>query len=92
MRSKRSELPYPIDGIVIKVDDKSLHKVMGSTGKAPNYYKAYKFPPEEKATKLLDIELSVGRSGAITPVAVFEPVQLAMTTVQRCTLHNWDLV
>lgn len=92
MRSKRSELPYPIDGIVIKVDDKALHKVMGSTGKAPNYYKAYKFPPEEKATKLLDIELSVGRSGAITPVAVFEPVQLAMTTVQRCTLHNWDLV
>lgn len=92
MRSKRSELPYPIDGIVIKVDDKSMHAVMGSTGKAPNYYKAYKFPPEEKATKLLEIELSVGRSGAITPVAVFEPVSLAMTTVQRCTLHNWDLV
>ena len=92
MRSKRSELPYPIDGIVIKVDDKSMHVVMGSTGKAPNYYKAYKFPPEEKATKLLAIELSVGRSGAITPVAVFEPVSLAMTTVQRCTLHNWDLV
>ena len=92
MRSKRSELPYPIDGIVIKVDDKSMHAVMGSTGKAPNYYKAYKFPPEEKSTKLLEIELSVGRSGAITPVAVFEPVSLAMTTVQRCTLHNWDLV
>jgi len=92
MRSKRNELPYPIDGIVIKVDDKSIHDEMGYTAKAPNFYKAYKFPPEEKATLLLDIEPSVGRSGTITPVAIVEPVSLAMTTVQRCTLHNWDLV
>ena len=92
MRSKRSELPYPIDGVVIKVNDKSLHDKIGYTSKAPNFYKAYKFPPEEKETLLLDIEMSVGRSGAITPVAIVEPVSLAMTTVQRCTLHNWDLV
>ena len=92
MRSKRSELPYPIDGIVIKVNDKSLHEKIGYTSKAPNFYKAYKFPPEEKDTLLLDIENSIGRSGAITPVAIVEPVDLAMTTVQRCSLHNWDLV
>lgn len=92
MREQRSELPYAIDGIVIKVDDKTRFDEIGKTNKAPNYYKAYKFPPEEKDTLLLDIEMSVGRSGAITPVAIVEPVKLAGTTVQRCTLHNWDLV
>ena len=92
MREARYTLPYPIDGIVIKVNDKSKHDDMGYTAKAPNFYKAYKFPPEEKETRLLDIEASIGGSGAITPVAIVEPVTLAMTTVQRCTLHNWDLV
>ena len=92
MRNKRYELPYAIDGVVIKVDDKSLHDSIGRTEKAPLFYRAYKFPPEEKDTLLLDIEQSVGGSGAITPVAIVEPVSLAMTTVQRCTLHNWDLV
>ena len=92
MREKRSELPYAIDGIVIKVNDKTRFDEIGKTNKAPNYYKAYKFPPEEKDTLLLDIEMSVGKSGAITPVAIVAPVTLAGTTVQRCTLHNWDLV
>lgn len=92
MRSRRNALEYPIDGIVIKVDDKEMHDTMGYTSKAPNFYKAYKFPPEEKETALVNIEMSIGRSGAITPVAVVEPVDLAMTTVRRCTLHNWDLV
>lgn len=92
MRSKRYELPYPIDGIVIKVNDKSWHSELGYTAKTPNFYRAYKFPPEEKETELIDIEQSIGMSGAITPVAIVKPVSLAMTTVQRCSLHNWDLV
>ena len=92
LRNFRFNMPYAIDGVVIKVDDKSIHDEMGYTSKAPNFYKAYKFPPEEKDTELLDIENSIGRSGAITPVAVVAPVKLAMTTVQRCSLHNWDLV
>ena len=92
MREKRGELAYPIDGIVLKVNDKSLYDKIGRTNKAPNFYKAYKFPPEEKETLLLDIEESVGMSGAITPVAIVQPVSLAMTTVSRCSLHNWDIV
>lgn len=92
MREKRNELAYPIDGIVIKVNDKSLYPVIGRTNKAPNYYKAYKFPPEEKDVELLDIINSVGMSGAITPVAIVPPTSLAMTTVRRVSLHNWDVV
>ena len=92
LRNLRFNMPYAIDGIVIKVDEKAIQDEMGYTGKAPNYYKAYKFPPEEKETELLDIENSIGRSGAITPVAIVAPVHLAMTTVQRCSLHHWDLV
>lgn len=92
MRAERFEQPYAIDGVVIKVNDKTMHAQFGYTAKTPNFYRAYKFPPEEKATKLIDIEQSAGMSGAITPVAILEPVHLAMTTVQRCTLHNWDLV
>lgn len=98
MRENRYNMPYAIDGVVIKVDDKELQDRMGypssapNVYKAPNYYKAYKFLPEEKDTELIDIENSIGKSGAITPVAVFKPVNLAMTVVQRCSLHNWDLV
>lgn len=92
MREHRFEEPYPIDGVVIKVNDKSLQPSFGYTSKSPNFYRAYKFPPEEKETELLDIEESVGMSGAITPVAIVKPIHLAMTTVSRCSLHNWDIV
>ena len=92
MRARRFEQAYTIDGVVIKVNDKSVQPSFGYTAKSPNFYRAYKFPPEEKETELLDIEQSIGPSGAITPVAVVRPVSLAMTTVSRCSLHNWDLV
>lgn len=92
MSSKRFELEFPIDGIVIKLNDKRLYKELGISGKCPNYYRAYKFPPEEAETILNSIELSIGSSGAITPVAIFDPIKLAGTTVKRCSLHNWDLV
>lgn len=92
MREKRYEQPYTIDGVVLKVDDKEDQDRFGYTAKSPNFYRAYKFPPEEKETELLDIEQSIGMSGAITPVAIINPVHLAMTTVSRCSLHNWDLV
>jgi len=92
MRERRFAQAYPIDGVVIKVDSKELQSTFGYTAKSPNFYRAYKFPPEEKETLLLNIEESIGMSGAITPVAVIEPVNLAMTTVTRCSLHNWDLV
>ena len=92
MREHRFEQAYPIDGVVIKVNDKNRQPELGYTAKSPNFYRAYKFPPEEKETELLDIEESVGMSGAITPVAIVKPVHLAMTTVSRCSLHNWDTV
>lgn len=88
----RGNLPYDIDGVVIKVDDFSQRTALGSTAKYPKWAVAYKFPPEEKKTKLLDIETNVGRTGAITPVAVFEPVLLAGTTVSRAVLHNQDFI
>ena len=89
---KRFELPFDIDGVVIKVDDFRQREVLGATAKVPKWAVAYKFPPEEKNSKLLDIELNVGRTGAITPVAVFEPVFLAGTSVSRATLHNQDFI
>lgn len=89
---KRFELGFPIDGVVIKVDDFKQREVMGATAKVPKWAVAYKFPPEEKTSKLLDIELNVGRTGAVTPVAVFEPVFLAGTSVSRATLHNQDFI
>ena len=89
---KRFELPFDIDGVVIKVDDFAQREVLGSTAKVPKWAVAYKFPPEEKNSKLLDIELNVGRTGAVTPVAVFEPVFLAGTSVSRATLHNQDFI
>lgn len=89
---KRFSLSYDIDGIVIKVDDFSEREQMGATAKTPKWAVAYKFPPEEKETKLLDIEVNVGRTGAVTPVAVFEPILLAGTSVSRATLHNQDFI
>ena len=90
--TKRSSLPYDIDGIVLKVNDFSLHEVLGYTAKTPKWAIAYKFPPEEVQTKLLDIVYTVGRTGKITPNAVLEPVRVAGSLVQRATLHNEDFV
>ena len=89
---KRPSLPYDIDGIVIKVDDMSLYDKLGYTAKTPRWAIAYKFPPEEVVTKLLDIIYTVGRTGKITPNAVLEPVRVAGSTVQRATLHNEDFI
>ena len=89
---KRFLLSYDIDGVVIKVDDFAEREQMGATAKTPKWAVAYKFPPEEKETKLLDIEVNVGRTGAVTPVAVFEPILLAGTSVSRATLHNQDFI
>ena len=88
----RGNLDFDIDGAVIKVDLLSARTQMGSTAKYPKWAVAYKYPPEERASKLLDIEVTVGRTGAVTPTAVFEPIQLAGTTVSRATLHNQDVI
>jgi len=87
---ERSALPYDIDGLVIKVNDRRMQKDMGSTAKAPRYARALKFEAEQGTAEILDIELQVGRTGAITPVAHLSPVQLAGTTVTRATLFNED--
>lgn len=88
----RAALPCDIDGAVIKVDDIGHRQMLGSTAKFPRWAEAYKYPPEEKETELLDIEINVGRTGALTPVGIFEPVLLAGTTVSRATLHNEDFI
>ncbi|WP_026908105.1 NAD-dependent DNA ligase LigA [Paucisalibacillus globulus] len=89
---ERPNLPYEIDGIVIKVDDLAQQEELGFTVKSPRWAIAYKFPAEEVVTKLTDIELSVGRTGVITPTAILDPVRVAGTTVQRASLHNEDLI
>lgn len=88
----RFKLPFDIDGVVIKVDDFEQRKELGETVKVPKWAVAYKFPPEEKNTKLIDIEVNIGRTGALTPTAVFEPVLLAGTSVSRAVLHNQDFI
>lgn len=88
----RGSISYGIDGAVIKVDDLSYREELGSTSKYPKWAVAYKYPPEEKETVLRDIEIAVGRTGALTPTAVFEPITLAGTTVSRATLHNEDFI
>lgn len=87
---KRFELDYATDGVVIKVNDLLLQDELGFTSRAPKWATAFKFPPEEVNTKLLDIEVNVGKTGAVTPVAILEPVQLAGSTVSRASLHNFD--
>ncbi|WP_027963941.1 NAD-dependent DNA ligase LigA [Halalkalibacillus halophilus] len=89
---KRANLDYEIDGIVIKVDSIELQEELGFTAKSPRWAIAYKFPAEEAITKVKEIELSIGRTGAVTPTAILEPVQVAGTTVQRASLHNEDLI
>ncbi len=88
----RGHLPYDIDGAVVKVNNLADREILGATSKVPRWAVAYKYPPEEKETKLLDIELSVGRTGRITPTAVFEPIRLCGTSVSRATLHNQDYI
>ena len=88
----RDQLGYDIDGAVVKIDSYEQRQQLGQTAKVPRWAVAYKYPPEEKETKLLDIELSVGRTGRITPTAIFEPVRLCGTTVSRATLHNQDFI
>lgn len=87
---KRDSLPFDIDGLVVKVNDRRLQRDLGSTAKAPRWARAYKFPAEEKTAQVLDVHLQVGRTGAITPVAILTPTQIAGTTVTRATLHNQD--
>ena len=88
----RGALSYDIDGAVIKVDDFNDRNVLGSTAKVPKWAVAFKYPPEEKETVLNEIEINVGRTGALTPVAIFNPISLAGTTVSRATLHNQDII
>lgn len=88
----RGTLAFDIDGAVIKVNDFDQRRAMGSTSKFPKWALAFKYPPEEKETTLLDIEINVGRTGVLTPTGIFEPTLLAGTTVSRATLHNQDFI
>jgi DNA ligase (NAD+) len=89
---RRHDLPYEIDGVVVKVDGFTLQDELGYTSKAPRWAIAYKFPPEEKTTVLREVRVQVGRTGALTPVAEFDPVLVAGSTIARATLHNEDEV
>ena len=90
--NSRGNLPYDIDGAVIKADNLAFRETMGSTSKFPKWAVAFKYPPEEKETVLKEIEIGVGRTGALTPTAIFDPITLAGTTVSRATLHNQDFI
>ena len=90
--SIRYTLPFDIDGAVIKIDDFSQREVLGSTAKVPRWALAWKYPPEEKETTLLDVEINVGRTGVLTPTGIFSPIILAGTTVSRATLNNEDFI
>ncbi|MGI6605016.1 MAG: NAD-dependent DNA ligase LigA [Firmicutes bacterium] len=90
---RRLELPYPIDGLVLKVNSLALQRALGSTAKSPRWAIAYKFPAEQAQTRIKEIQVSVGRTGVLTPTAIFEPpVQLAGTTVSRAVLHNEEII
>jgi DNA ligase (NAD+) len=91
-RDRRDELAYELDGLVIKVDDFALRAALGTTAKFPRWAIAYKFPARQVTTRLLGIESYVGRTGAVTPVARLDPVELSGTTVARASVHNWDIV
>ncbi len=91
-RERRFDLPYVIDGVVVKLDSFRLQRELGFTAKAPRFAVAFKYPPEEKRTKVLDIQVNVGRTGTLTPVAILEPVRLSGTVVRRASLHNEDEV
>jgi DNA ligase (NAD+) len=91
-REERDTLAYEVDGVVIKVDELALQEQAGATARAPRWACAWKFPPRQATTKVLKIDVQVGRTGALTPVAILEPVRLAGSTIQRCTLHNEEEV
>ncbi len=88
----RSRLSYGIDGAVVKLDNLADRERLGTTSKVPRWAVAYKYPPEEKETILEEIQIHVGRTGKLTPTAIFKPVRLAGTTVTRATLHNQDII
>lgn len=90
--ASRGDLPYDIDGAVVKINDFSQRESLGATSKAPRWAIAYKYPPEEKESVVRSITLSVGRTGRITPTATFDPIRLCGTTVERATLHNQDFI
>src|SRR5262249_37542222 len=91
-QTRRHHPPYDADGIVIKVDAYAQRGLLGETAKYPRWAVAYKFPARQVTTRVIGLEVNVGRTGAVTPVAVLEPVELSGTTVQRASLHNWDEV
>ena len=91
-QERRATLPYEIDGIVVKVNSFELQRALGATSRSPRWAIAYKFPAEEKTTRVVDIQVNVGRTGAITPVAILEPVFLSGSTVRRASLHNEDIL
>jgi len=91
-QARRNSVPFDIDGLVIKVDRLAQRTTLGMTARAPRWAIAYKFPAQQAITRLREIELNVGRTGTITPVAILDPVELAGTTVSRASLHNWDQV
>ncbi|MDD3271692.1 MAG: NAD-dependent DNA ligase LigA [Syntrophomonadaceae bacterium] len=91
-QERRHDLPYEIDGVVIKLNPMAERETLGQTAKSPRWAIAYKFPAEEKETRLLAVEINVGRTGIIAPTAILEPVSLAGTTVSRASLHNFDLL
>ncbi|MCX6760593.1 MAG: NAD-dependent DNA ligase LigA [Candidatus Nealsonbacteria bacterium] len=90
IEKKREKLPFQIDGVVISIDNNALFQKLGVAGKSPRSIRAFKFSPKQATTKVLDIKVQVGRTGAITPIAVLEPVQVAGVTITRATLHNED--
>ena len=89
---EREKLTFGIDGAVIKVDDLNFREILGTTAKSPRWQIAYKYPPEQKETKLIDIVCNVGRTGVITPLAILEPVEVAGSTISKTTLHNEDFI
>ncbi len=91
-RERRDELPYEVDGLVIKVDSYDQRTVLGTTSKFPRWAIAYKYPARQVTTTVKELEINIGRTGAVTPVAILEPVDVSGTTVQRVSLHNWDQV
>lgn len=92
LEARRDEIPYELDGIVAKVDDMELQRRLGRTARTPRWALAYKFAPRRATTRILSITAQVGRTGAVTPVAELEPVEIAGVTVRRATLHNWELL
>lgn len=90
--TRRLELSYPVDGLVVKLDNVEQRRLLGTTARAPRWAIAYKFPAEQAPTKLIELEIMVGRTGAITPLGHFEPVELAGTTVKRASFFNWNQI